>query len=785
MYSLPITPYLSQIEDELKKSETHFLVLTAETAAGKSTAVPPFLLEKFPGKILMLEPRRLAVLSIASRVAEVLGEEVGKTVGYRMHLENKISSETRLEIITEAILTRKLQEDPSLEGVSVVIIDEFHERSIHADLALAFLKEAMALRDDLFVIVMSATIETEKLSKYLGDGKNNAPVMKVPGRQFPVDIQYFGKSEVSSAIVKYLAELQPDSVMLAFLPGIVQIRKTQAELESYGIPDDETEVLILHSSISFAEQKKVLELPKPGTKRIILSSAIAETSLTVPGVKLVIDSGLSRISRMNVSLGMEHLVTENESEFSAAQRAGRAGRLGPGKCIRLWGKHDVRPLNTPAEILRSDVTSLVLECAAWGVFSPEKIDWLESPSSAAWNEAKRLLEQLGCIKNNSITDLGKACLKLGLHPRLCCVALSGFAREVIDFSNYAKSSPEIKNRFVKDLEGRIASVQQKNSGKLLLQKAKNLSLGLLAGFPDRLAMYTGSNGVYQFPSGRLAHLKQEVIEKNAILPKWLVAPEVDAGNTEGMVYSFVPLETEDAENWLKNRTETKINVCFEDGKIKKSEDVCYGKLKISSKKLVSSPNDYAAAWCELVREKGLESIPLSDETKALLIREKFYAQQKYVESKSSEENLCQSTEEWLLPFFAGKTKLDSKTVYDSLYWYLNGAELDKEVPLFVTLPNGKKRRLCYEMQSDPENRTKLVIRPVLEVIIQQVFGCFSTPKILEMPVLFKLLSPARRPLQITDNLESFWNNSWIEICKEMKGRYPKHNWDYRIAEKGE
>lgn len=783
MFSLPITPYLPQIAETLKNSESHFLVLTAETAAGKSTAVPPFLLEHFPGKVIMLEPRRLAVLSIASRIAETLGEEPGKTVGYRMHLENNVSASTRLEIITEAVLTRKLQEDPSLEGVSVVIIDEFHERSIHADLALAFLKEAMALRDDLFVIVMSATIETEKLSAWLGDGGKNAPVMQIPGRQFPVDIEYAGKKEVSSAILESLGKLEPGSVMLAFLPGIAQIKKTQADLLQEGLPDESTEVLLLHSSINFSEQKKVLVPPQAGTKRIILSSAIAETSLTVPGVKLVIDTGLSRVSRMNVALGMERLVTESESEFSAAQRAGRAGRLGPGKCIRLWSKHDVRLLNSPAEILRSDITSLVLECAAWGAYELSKIDWFEPPGSAAWNEACRLLELLGCIKAGAVTELGKACLKLGLHSRLACVALSGYAREIVAFSNYAKSSPEIQNRFVKNLERRISSLSKNSAGEPLLPAAKNISLALLAGFPDRLAMQTGTKGVYQFPNGRAAHLKAEEIQRNALLPEWIVAPETDAGISEGTIYSYSPLAPEDAEEWLSPRTEKKVQVCFEGEKIRKSENLCYGRLVISSKKLPVSPEDYGAALCSRVQEKGLSALPLSDDAKVLLIREKFYAQQNSLAPKSEEQFLCSSAEQWLLPFAAGKTKIDEKTVYDALYWYLDGGNLDREVPLSITLPNGKKRRLVYEMQSDPDDRTKLVIRPVLEVIIQQIFGCFSTPEILGMPLLFKLLSPARRPLQITDNLEFFWENSWIEICKEMKGRYPKHNWDYRIAEK--
>lgn len=780
MYSLPITPFLPKISESLKNSESHFLVLTAETAAGKSTGLPPFLLNEFPGKILMLEPRRLAVLSIASRIAETLGQEVGKTVGYRMHLEKKLSAETRLEIITEAILTKKLQEDPSLEGTSLVIIDEFHERSIHADLALAFLKEAMTLRDDLFVIVMSATIETDKLTQYLSSDGRNTPFLQIPGRQFPVEIEYAGKKEMSLSIKEALPQLDKGSALLAFLPGISQIRKTQAELLQLGYPDESTDVMLLHSSINFSEQKKVLQPIQADKKRIILSSAIAETSLTVPGVKIVIDSGLCRVNKMNVALGMEGLVTENESLFSAEQRAGRAGRLGPGKCIRLWSKHDVRLINSPAEILRSDITPLVLECVAWGAGQPGKIDWLEAPSLASWNEALKLLQELACVKDSSVTALGKACLKLPLHPRLACLALSGFERYVVDFTNYAKASSDIQKKFVKDLEERVAQIT-KEAKKPLLQPAKNLALALLSGFPDRLAMQV-SEDLYQFPNGRMARIKKDM-QKKALLPKWIVAAEVDAGFSQGIIYKYCEVNDSDAEEWLKGRTECKEEISFEGEKIKKTQDICYGKLVLSSKRLASSPEDYAKAICNKIKEKGMDFLPLSDETKMLITRQKFYAQQKGIEAKALEVNLCQNVEDWLLPFVAGKTKIDSKSLYDALYWYLDGSSLDKEVPLLITLPNGKKRKIIYELQSDPQNRTKLVIRPVLEVIIQQIFACFSTPEIMGMPLLFKLLSPARRPLQITDNLEEFWTNSWIEICKEMKGRYPKHNWDYRIAEK--
>lgn len=781
--NLPIAPYLDEICETLKKSESHFLVLTAETAAGKSTAVPVALLNSFPKKIIMLEPRRIATLSIADRISEILGEQTGKTVGYRMHLESKISDSTRIEILTEAILTKKLQSDPSLEDTSVVILDEFHERSIHADLALAFLKDAMALRDDLFVIVMSATIETKRISEYLGGVQKPASVLKIPGRQFPVQIEYAGYKTPSKAILEQTSLLRKENkfeTILVFLPGIAEIRRTQNELSEYNFTPEETEILALHSSISFSEQQKVLA-PQPKNKiRIILSSAIAETSITVPGVKTVIDSGWARLNKMNISLGMEHLVTARESIFSAEQRAGRAGRLAPGKCIRLWNKNDVLLQNAPPEILRADITSLVLECALWGVQDESRLSWLDRPNPAAWSEASKLLKEIGCLaESGTITETGKSALKLGLHPRLAIAALYGHPEIALEFSNYSKSSPEIQKRFLQNLEKRLNSLPpQKNRTSEVPSKIA----ALLAGYPDRLARQTETKGVYQFPNARLAHLKKETIERNAILPEWIVAPEVDSGATEGTIFSYMEVSAQDAEQFLKDRTEIKTEVFFKDGKIFKNELKVYGKIVLSIKKLQPCADDFAAAICTQVKEKGIQALPLSEDSKNLLLRAKFYSQQKNLPDKTEKSFLEKNTDDWLLPFLGGKTSVNEKTVFDGLYYFLNGAEIDKNVPVQITLPNGKKRKILYEQQSSENDRTKSAVRPVLEIIIQQIFGCFETPKILGMPVLLKLLSPARRPLQITDDLENFWISTWPEICREMKGRYPKHNWNYKIAD---
>ena len=866
--NLPIFPYLDKICENLKSSESRFLVLTAETAAGKSTAVPLALLEGFDGKILMLEPRRLAASAIADRLSDLLGEETGGTVGYRLHLDSKVSASTRLEVITEAILTRRLQADPLLEDVNVIVLDEFHERSIHSDLALAFLKETMLLRDDLFVIVMSATIDYRSIAEYLGSKEKPAPVMQIPGRQFPVEIEYKPKLSVAKAIFEELkkdashgrTELKtndsytnlskqkqhlvekndsPDSdknyrsdTILAFLPGIYEIRKTKSELEDYlSEADIDCEILILHSSLPLSEQRKVLRpCSSDSPRRVILSSAIAETSLTVPGVTIVVDSGLCRANKMNVALGMEHLVTENESFFSAEQRAGRAGRVSAGRCVRLWGQHDVRLEQNQPEILRADLTGLVLECAQWGAGEIEKLDWLTVPGESAWNAAKFLLENLDCLesqedsngkKSTKITEKGKAVLKLGLHPRLACVALAGGAESVLPFSEYAEAAPERQKIFLDDLKRRLKDCRFKANEMLFADSSlgKNCHAGsaphgcgvnfesknprkdfLFEGFPDRLARLSpetlpnSDRAEYQFPSGRKAWLSRELLSQTRIpsFPTWLVAPEVDAGERTGKIYSFEALSENQAEDFLKKHSKSEIKVefigltngsDFKNLSVQKKEILSYGAIILKEKKMPVESEDFALALCDLVSKKGLNSLPLDSKIENFLLRVEFYIKNQpqngqtgllsISELQKKFDFLEKNAEEWLRPFVKSQ-KINAQDIYDAFYWYLDGIKIDEKVPLQITLANGRKRKIVYEKKADGS------IQPTLEIIIQQIFGCFETPRILGIPVLLKLLSPASRPLQITDDLENFWTGAWLEICKEMKGRYPKHKWDYRV-----
>ena len=846
--SLPIYPYLDQICDTLKSSESRFLVLTAETAAGKSTAVPIALLEHFEGKILMLEPRRLAASAIADRLSDLLGEESGGTVGYRLHLDSKVSEKTRLEVITEAILTRRLQADPLLEDVNVIVLDEFHERSIHSDLALAFLKETMLLREDLFVIVMSATIDYRSIADYLGSKEKPAPVTQIPGRQFPVEIEYKPNVSVVRAIFEELGKdsrhgrkkeenktndsfvsNQRSDTILAFLPGISEIRKTKSELKNYlSEANFDCEILILHSSVPVSEQRKVLRpCDSDSPRRIILSSAIAETSLTVPGVTLVIDSGLCRVNKMNVALGMEHLVTENESLFSAAQRAGRAGRVSAGRCVRLWSEHDARVVQNPPEILRADLTQLVLECAAWGANDINKLNWLTAPPLSAWNAASDLLEKLDCIefhedskgRSAKITEKGKAVLRLGLHPRLACVALAGGAKAVLPYSEYAQARPERQKIFVDDLKRRLRDCRGKANDMVSAdedaphgcgEKAKRENPRrdfLFEGFPDRLACLSpeiqpnADRGEYQFPSGRKAWLNRALLSLANLssFPAWLVAVEVDAGERTGKIYSFEAISDRQAEVFLKKHAKSQIKTefaeltngsDFKNLSVQKKEILSYGAIVLKEKKMPVESEDFALALCDLVDKKGLKSLPLDSKIENFLLRVEFYIKNQrenpHFDSKNGHFELVseselqkkfdfleKNAEEWLRPFVKSQ-KINAQDIYDALYWYLDGSKIDEKVPLQIILANGRKRKIVYEKKTDGS------IQPTLEIIIQQIFGCFETPRILGIPVLLKLLSPASRPLQITDDLENFWTGAWLEICKEMKGRYPKHKWDYRV-----
>ncbi|MBO4437796.1 MAG: DEAD/DEAH box helicase [Spirochaetaceae bacterium] len=778
--NLPVFEHLGKITETLKKSETRTLVLTAETGAGKSTAVPFALANSFDGKVLLLEPRRLAVLSLAKYASEIVEEPLGQFAGYRMHLDSMVSKTTKLEVVTEAVALRLIQSDPALEGFSVIIIDEFHERSVYADTFLAFLKETMQLRGDLFLVVMSATIDAKKLCAFL-----DCPHYSVPGRLFPVEIEY-APTKPENAVIRELD--RSGGSILVFLPGIRDIRRAEENLKNLLEARQNIEICILHSSISLEEQRHVLSPPEKGVRRIILSSSIAETSLTLPDITSVIDSGLARISRFDARTGMNRLVTENESEFSAAQRAGRAGRTQKGRCVRLWDKNDLRQQNLAVEILRSDIMSVILECACWGALSRTSLDWLDLPPQGAWCQAVEFLEKAELLEHGSgdpdkigsITALGKFVLSLGIHPRLAIVAASsawnGDVQNALGYvAKYSgESSPERAKKLCANIANKLKTFKPEKQAHV---KLKNADI-LLEGFFDRVAKYEG-NRIYQLYSGRKAKLCADFQTNMAdsALPEYIIAVNADAGGDCGTIYEAEPLS--DISAWLEAHSKEDVQVFFEDTKsgrkVRKVRSLLYGKICLKQEQLKTEKDDIARAYLSYFRQNGIKSLPWNKVSANFFERARFFAahsENAEAADGTDEAKLLETLEDWLLPFWGNSAELSEEAFLEALRYKFDGRAVDKAVPLRFKLENGKEVSVKYEELDKNEGPV-----PVIEIIIQQIFGCKKTPKVCGVPVLLRLLSPARRPLQVTRDLEGFWKNTWPEICKEMKGRYPKHNWD--------
>ncbi len=473
----------------------------------------------------------------------------------------------------------------------------------------------------------------------------------------------------------------------------------------------------------------------------------------------------------NGNVGLQKLVTVSESEFSASQRAGRAGRTRKGKCIRLWSKNDVRPKEVVPEILRSDLSSLVLECAERGEIDIKKIDFLDRPSESLWKERIYFLEKSGMLESSRITEKGKAALKLGMDVRLAGVLLASRGNErLLELAKKVFMGFDGNgSKEWSDVCSRLEKISYESPKSI-----KDDSLLLLEGYADRLALRISAPGAereeYQFTNGKKAFL-HKTIKSNA---RWIVALEADAGDSSAMIYRAQEMKGEEFEGWIKENSDLREECFFRDGKIQKEEQTCLGKLVLSKKKLAPDALDVIPAWKNEILEKGFDVLPLDDKCRNFLLRVEYFRQQKGLGGVLSEE-LCTSFEEWIAPFLTAGKNIDSKIIYDALYWYLEGSKIDGEVPLLLEFPNGRKFKVTYERNEK--------IRPVVEVIIQRVFGCFTTPEVMGRKVLLKLLSPASRPLQITEDFENFWTTSWPKICREMKGRYPKHNWDYRISDK--
>ena len=768
----------------------------------------------------MLEPRRLAATAIATRIAEVLGEEVGRRAGYRVRTAVRVSRDTVIEVLTEALLTRMIQQDPLLGGVGLVIIDEFHERSIHADLALAMALEVRRARPELAILVMSATLETEGVSRLLEPGEPSpSSVLRCPGRSFPVQTLYQplpptrGWEEAFADGVSKLFDAGEGDI-LAFVPGAGEIRRVAGRLG--GLLAGRAEVLGLHGLLPLSEQRRIASRASQGgpaataSRRVIVSTSIAETSLTVPGIRTVADSGWSRISRFHPATGLDRLVTERVSRSSADQRQGRAARLGPGLCVRFWSEAEKIPVRAEPEILRSDLSGLVLECALWGAKEPGALAWMDAPPAAAWTQAWEVLRMLGLVTDSGPTDLGRTVAALGLPPRLGVLVFRGVERgspalaaacaallEERDSSGLT-GDPDVRLRLELLRAGGSANASWHRSvmtetERILRRTAiragtawtadEEAKVGnLLAyAFPDRLARREPDR-TYRLVTGRVASLPsirgpgkahgaaRVPVASRAAAP-WICAPDADAGETAGLIRLAAPVDPDVVENVLAAVAEEKLEIRWE-GLVPKAFLVRRaGRIVLSERAARPAGSDVAASFLARLSRQGLGALPWNETTRALLARMRFFAGARPEAELGdlSDAGLAARAKEWLGPFLTlhGGQVLNAAKLHSALQGIpgARAGQFRAEVPESIVLPTGGRRRIDYDGDA-----------PAVEARIQEVFGLSQSPRVCGVPLTFRLLSPANRPLQVTRDLAGFWQSTYAEVRREMRGRYPRHFW---------
>ncbi|WP_065761252.1 ATP-dependent helicase HrpB [Pseudomonas defluvii] len=832
MISLPIDNVLPALRQAL--GQRHEVVLEAPPGAGKTTRVPLALLNEpwLAGqRILMLEPRRLAARAAAERLASELGESVGETVGYRIRLDSKVGPRTRIEVVTEGILTRRLQEDPALDGVGLLIFDEFHERSLDADLALALsLNGRDLLRDEppLKIMLMSATLEGERLSALLGD----APVVSSEGRMYPVDVRWgrpfqpgeFIEPRVVDTVHQALAD-EPGS-LLVFLPGQAEIRRVHESLQASLGGRQDILLCPLHGELELSAQRAAIDAPAPGVRKVVLATNIAETSLTIDGVRVVIDAGLARVPRFDPGSGMTRLDTQRISRASATQRAGRAGRLEPGVCYRLWSEaqHDQLAAYASAEILQADLAGLALQLTRWGV-TPGQLSWLDQPPAAAYAQAQDLLLRLGALKPGqllSLTAHGQAMAELPAHPRIAHLLLRGQALGLAEMACDVAAllgERDILRGAGADLHSRLTllsgETRASRGGQGGVQRARQLArqyrgylrgkassavpdpehprwLGALLAlaYPDRVAQQRRAGGAeYRLANGRAALFG----EVDALMKApWLVVADLGSrqGQREERIYLAAEFDPALFDGVLAEQVE-RLDVLDWDereGVLRAERQRKVGELILAREPLTGLDDDARArALLDLVRRKGLELLPWTPELRQWQARVALLRQLDLATGGDSEwpdlsdAALLAGLEQWLQPYLGKVTRLShfaqldlSSIVRNLLPWPLP-QRLDEWAPMHLSVPSGSSIRLDYSEHP-----------PILAVRLQELFGLAETPRIAQgrLQVKLHLLSPARRPVQVTQDLANFWRSTYSEVKKDLKGRYPKHYWpdDPLVAE---
>lgn len=795
MSSLPVSAVLDELLAALQSAPQ--VLLHAPTGAGKSTWLPLQLLAKagLPGRIIMLEPRRLAAKNVAYRLAQQLGEEPGQTVGYRMRAESKSGPQTRLEVVTEGILTRMLQQDAELQGVSLVILDEFHERSLQADLALALLLDVQqGLRDDLKLLIMSATLDNARLSQLLPE----APVVVSEGRSFPVERLYQPLAShqrledgVAAAVKRLLAE-QPGSLLL-FLPGVAEINRVLERLT--GEVASDTDLCPLYGALPLAQQQKAIQPAAPGRRKVVLATNIAETSLTIEGIRLVVDSGLERVARYDVRNGLTRLATQRISQASMVQRAGRAGRLEPGLCWHLFAKEQAERAAEHAEpdILQSDLTGFWLELLQWGCHDPAQLTWLDAPPAAALTAARALLRRLGATDDgDKLTAPGRQMAALGCEPRLAAMLVAGATLSADGLATaallaalleepprggqmdigYWLSRPQANWR---QRAAQLAKRLPQRAGQVDVELAPRL---LAQAFTDRIAQRRGQDGRYLLANGLGAAMNQDEALSRA---PWLIVPSLLQGHNspDARILLALPVDIEALAAQLPAMVmqRTAVEWDEEKGTLRAWKRQQIGRLTLRAQPLAKpADEELQQALLDWVRAQGLAV--LNWEGAAEQLRVRLQCAQAWLPEAEwpamDEEPLLAALEQWLLPSLNGVRDLrglKQVNIAEALSRLLDWQQkqrLDNALPTHYTVPTGSRLPIRYEAGKPP----------ALAVRLQEVFGEQRSPMLAEgrIPVVLELLSPAHRPLQITGDLAAFWQGAYREVQKEMKGRYPKHVW---------
>ncbi|HCH0319930.1 TPA: ATP-dependent helicase HrpB [Vibrio parahaemolyticus] len=802
MSQLPIEAVMPQLLTAVKHQ--HQVILKAAPGAGKSTYFPLQLIQNqvVTGKVIMLEPRRLAARNIARYLAEQLGEQVGQRVGYRVRGETKVSASTQLEIVTEGVMTRMIQNDPELDGVDLLIFDEFHERSIHADTALALSLEVQeALRDDLKLVVMSATLDQEALQSLLPE----ACYIESEGRSFAVETRYApltANDHLPTVIAKNIESLmnKESGSLLAFLPGVAAIKQVQERLSH--LPDD-VEVCPLYGQLSFTEQQKAISPAEKGKRKVVLATNIAETSLTIEGIRLVVDSGLERVARFDLKNGLTRLEQTRIAQSSAIQRAGRAGRIEEGICVRLYSESQLKqqPQVPQPEILHSDLASLVMELAFWGTTDIHELKWLDIPSAAALQQAKPLLFSLGLItEQGQLTAEGKLAHDLGVEPRAAAMLIKSQSHsdKMVNVALAAVALIEEPERNVTNiahsLHRWLSGSHPKKS--LLLKRAQSLAhkldttfslrevdedalpLVLSLAFPDRIAQQRANQfGRFALANGHGAECRPDDMLGGC---EYLVAIDLMRSHSNSsQIHLACELDVNILQTTFDSLFSTKEVVDWDEkkGRLVAEKQRKLGQLVIER---VSLPNPgkekMTQALLTYVRRQGLSSLNWTPAAESLL--ERIRCAVDWLPEQAwpmfDEASLLDSLEEWLEPYMTSVASVKDlskinlvEALNARLGWPLN-QHLDEWLPEHYQLPTVTKKRIRYQHGHEP----------VLSVRMQEVFGESTSPTVAigRKRLVLELLSPAQRPLQVTSDLAAFWNGSYKDVQKEMKGRYPKHVW---------